>query len=244
MRLCYDFKEIFRKSQSILEKYIFLNTSDWDNIESSEIIRLEIQESLNGKVSSDGSISSNEEDIADDGNSTKSSLKKLNNLNNTIRSRTKGDVTEICVEVDEYKVRRSKHRCTKCSKRCLNAEMLQKHMKSCTDTGTYECDLCTLRFDTKKQKNTHISYYHSKREYKCDRCDAVFPSTGTVWYHKNRVHANNTFTCKVCGKTFNMKNSYNKHLNTHNKDVSKVICQICGKGFHYESKYFSSYRVS
>lgn len=152
MRLCYDFKEIFRKSQSILEKYIFLNTSDWDNIESSEIIRLEIQESLNGKVSSDGSISSNEEDIADDGNSTKSSLKKLNNLNNTIRSRTKGDVTEICVEVDEYKVRRSKHRCTKCSKRCLNAEMLQKHMKSCTDTGTYECDLCTLRFDTKKQK--------------------------------------------------------------------------------------------
>lgn len=221
VKLSYDLENIFLKSQSILEKYIALNNIILPNenfiIDCEDVVG-HIPEDLESKK-----------------------VQK-------VPGRSSHTLKVEMLNENQFVVKRVTikplPKCRYCHKRYPTPELLKRHSEDCKAKEIHLCDYCPCQFPTLSSKKFHIKVKHPDQiglkapEYPCDVCKEVFPSSNARAYHKVTRHntAGKHYTCEICSKSFVIKNSYNQHMEIHNKDVSKVVCPICGKSFHYRGK--------
>lgn len=221
VKLCYDFQNIFHKSQTILERYITLN-----NIILPEEQFLIDYEDVVGHIPEDLELKTVQQVPGRSSQSIK--VEFLSDNQFVIKKVTTKPLPK----------------CRYCHKRFPTSELVRKHLNICKSKEKHMCDYCSCQFPTLSTKKFHIKMKHSDKigikapEFECDVCKEVFPSSNARNYHKITRHntSGKTYTCEICGKSFVIKNSFNQHMEVHNKDVSKVICPICGKGFHYRGE--------
>lgn len=230
VKLCYDFQNIFLKSQNILERYIALN-----NIILPEEHFLIDYEDVVGHIREDLDLKTVQQVP---GRSSQCLKVELHNENQFV-------VKKVATK--------PLPKCRYCHKRFPTFELVRKHLIGCKLREKHGCDYCSCQFPTLSSKRFHIRRKHSDKigekapEFKCDICNELFQSANSRNYHKLTRHntSGKTYTCEICGKSFLIKNSFNQHMEVHNKDVSKVICPICGKGFHYRGmlNFFSIFKI-
>lgn len=218
-KLIYDFKNIFFKSQSILEKYISLN-----NIIIPEEIFLLNCEDVVGHIPEDFE--------------NKQIQKVTNRSTNSLKVELLND-NEFMIKKGSLK---PLPKCRYCHKRFPTLGLVKKHTLNCKSTETFKCDYCTFSFPSLTSRKRHVKLKHIKEtgldvpHYECDICKQKFPSTSARTYHKVTRHntSGKLYACEICHKTFVIKSSLNQHKEVHNKGQSKVVCPICGKSFHYK----------
>lgn len=222
VKLSYDLKQICLTSQSILEKYVALN----DIITPNENLLLD-SEDVVGYVQEE----------------CKSVQKMPGRSSSSIKVELLNDNQFVVKKVTTKPL----PKCRYCHKRFPTNELVKKHYINCKLKERHTCDYCPCQFPSLTAKTFHIKVKHSEQigikspEYACNICNEVFSSSNARGYHKITRHntSGKFYTCEICGKSFVIKNSFNQHMEVHNKGASKVVCPICGKSFHYRGKLYS-----
>lgn len=222
VKLAYNLQNVFLKSQCLLEKYITLNNI----ILPGENFLLNCEDVV-------GHIS---EDLEH-----KKVQKVPGRSSHSIKVELLSDNKFIVKKVSTKPL----PKCRYCHKRFPTAQLVKKHLALCKSVEKHVCDYCSCQFPTLSSKKFHVKIRHSGEigvkapEYQCDICNEVFPSSNARAYHKVTRHntSGKNYTCEICGKSFIIKNSFNQHMEVHNKGVSKVVCPICGKSFHYRGEF-------
>lgn len=221
VKLIYDLQKVFLKSQSLLENFFILNNIILPNehfLLDGEDIGHFIEDSEHKAAQKVPGRSSN---------SVKVEL--INNKQLVVRKVST----------------RPLPKCRYCHKRFPTKEFVKKHLINCKLKEIHLCDYCSCKFPTMTAKKFHIKLKHSEElgvkrpEYACNICNEVFRTSNARAYHKNTRHNTSgiSYTCNICNKSFLIKNSYNQHMEVHDKSASKVVCPICGKSFHYRGEF-------
>lgn len=223
VKLSYDLQKIFLRSQSLLEKYIVLN-----NV-----------------------ILPNEHFLFDDESFVGCLPEESEHKATSIVPGRSSQSIKVEIVNDKQLVLKKMStkplpKCRYCHKRFPTNELVRKHLINCKLKEIHTCDYCSSRFPSLSAKKFHIKMQHCEEigikapEYVCNICNEVFPSTNARAYHKTTRHntSGKCYTCNICGKSFVIKNSYNQHMEIHDKSVSKVVCPVCGKSFHYRGEFF------
>lgn len=220
VKLSYDLQKIFLKSQTLLEKYNVLNNMILPN----ENFLLD-----------DDCVGYNSED------SEHRNLPKVpGRSSKSIKVEVLNDNQLIVKKVSTKPL----PKCRYCHKRFPTNDLVKKHLINCRFKEMHICDYCACRFPSMTAKKFHMKMKHCEEigvkapQYVCNFCNEVFSSSNARAYHKLTRHntSGKSYTCNICGKSFVIKNSYNQHMEVHDKTVSKVVCPVCGKSFHYRGK--------
>ncbi|RZF48318.1 hypothetical protein LSTR_LSTR010281 [Laodelphax striatellus] len=151
-------------------------------------------------------------------------------------SETKDFVCEFCNKAFKGKYALAVHvkihgereelSCEYCPKTCFNITKLKEHLKR-MHPGKPAPDGTIPK--------TRLP---AERKFKCEFCDEkAYTSKAALEYHMNGVHPDrfNTttqhfFQCEVCSKTLTGRQSYDRHVRTHNAERT-LQCRLCDKKF-------------
>ncbi|KAJ8970611.1 hypothetical protein NQ314_001146 [Rhamnusium bicolor] len=244
IRILFDLKLLFDKSQSILEKYV---SSLESSFSEEYLYKLE---NGNSKIliSAD-----NNNDLVD-----KFSLNKAEVMNFTekdvpeldmpkkivklkIARKGQNNVKVKWVEGNKFIIEKNEnvstthvphvvhstvHKCSHCHKRFLSKEKLTDHLGSCRKFVVVKCEFCDNKFSSLARQQYHIKVRHNPEAplIKCDLCNQEFKNYNARSYHKLTRHSveGKKYSCELCGKAFFIKNSLNQHMESHSRNVSRV----------------------
>ncbi|XP_039275666.1 zinc finger protein 26 [Nilaparvata lugens] len=144
--------------------------------------------------------------------------------------------------------------CEVCNKAFTGKYALAVHVKIHGERKELSCDYCPKTcFNITKLKE-HLKRMHpgkpapdgtipktrmpAERKFKCEYCDEkAYTSKAALEYHMNGVHPDkfdtttqHYFKCESCGKTLTGRQSYDRHLKTHNAERT-LQCRLCDKKF-------------
>lgn len=140
----------------------------------------------------------------------------------------------------------------KCGKIFTNYGIYNKHRK--THIKKYRCSYihigCNREFATEKDLKIHQRIHSKEKSEICKFCLRGFTDPAALRKHIKYIHKNdiiniNPFHCKQCNKSFQRKDSLQKHWKTHIKDSEKKksFCQICNKSFTFKWNYAKHERL-
>ncbi|XP_063382746.1 zinc finger protein 181-like isoform X2 [Cydia fagiglandana] len=90
----------------------------------------------------------------------------------------------------------------------------------------YICDMCKGKFRSKASMSAHMRFSHGVvMKHMCVVCSASFPHHYLMLAHW-RAHAGPPLECDLCPKSFQSKDKYGEHLNTHLRE-RLFPCPVC-----------------
>ncbi|XP_063623164.1 zinc finger protein 574-like [Cydia splendana] len=90
----------------------------------------------------------------------------------------------------------------------------------------YICDMCRNTFRSKASMSAHMRFSHGVvMKHTCVVCSASFPHHYLMLAHW-RAHAGPPLACDLCPKSFQSKDKYGEHLNTHLRE-RLFPCPVC-----------------
>lgn len=102
----------------------------------------------------------------------------------------------------------------------------------------YECKDCKKSFKKKKYYKRHMKrVIHSNNKvddiFYCAHCPKMFYYKFNLSSHLKLVHfkSNNNYICNWCGQSFQYKNNYKRHRDSH-MEVRNYVCEECGACFY------------
>ena len=169
-------------------------------------------------------------------------LKKDNNDNN---DKDNNDKDKIIIGYHcDYK---------QCNKIFINYSLYNKHRRK--HNKVFKCsfgEICNKSFSNQRDLTIHEKIHKGLKDEICKFCFSKFIHPSNLKKHIKYVHSNlndtlilNQFICKKCNKTFNRKESLQRHLQSHLKrDLRKLIyCKICKTSFISISNYNRHKRI-
>ncbi|XP_063535456.1 zinc finger protein 181-like [Cydia strobilella] len=88
------------------------------------------------------------------------------------------------------------------------------------------CDMCSSNFRSKASMSAHMRFTHGVvMKHTCVVCSATFPHHYLMLAHR-RAHAGPPLECDLCPKSFQSKDKYGEHLNTHLRE-RLFPCPVC-----------------
>lgn len=143
--------------------------------------------------------------------------------------------------------------CQMCQEPFSDAELLDEHLATHEQKGTYMCKTCDRVYQSIKELRLLVYYYqvimlllrllsgilfyrihmvcHIKSgSFKCEDCGKMYHHTQSLMAHRKRWHTDEKpHFCEICGKTFSLKNDLTAHMRSHSSD--KHHCEYCNKAF-------------
>ncbi|XP_055296408.1 zinc finger protein 595-like [Sitodiplosis mosellana] len=109
-----------------------------------------------------------------------------------------------------------------------------------------ECDICGKILSVQSSLARHKILLHSDATtYFCRCCTKIFATADELAHHKpecrRRVNGG-AFDCNICKKTIHSRNSFRKHMQSHNPN-NKFKCELCGVHFAQEATLANHYAV-
>ena len=93
------------------------------------------------------------------------------------------------------------------------------------------CLFTNNRPATHSQPEIHVN----KKPYACNLCDRKYSWRSSLSFHK-RIHTGHKIQqCIECDKKFLSKGRFEKHLKTHQKEITDYTCCICDRKFQQKS---------
>ncbi|XP_018569496.1 zinc finger protein 625-like [Anoplophora glabripennis] len=251
LRILYDLKIMFNKSQNILRRYISsLQQFDvMDPLNNSNILTLSSyknEDSMSSTASPAGmneieNDSSQDNDLSQDNGQKKS-------VRIQVATKKPKIVTVKWLNGNKFLIENTKKsfKCTHCNKVFPSEEQHLSHSRTCKKN--ISCKFCKNTFYSERSLRCHLRMHHHTNpplEIKCEICNKTFKNYNARSYHKITRHntEGKKYSCEVCGKAFYFKNSLSQHLECHSRDVSRVVCPICGKSFHYRGGLFYHMKI-
>jgi uncharacterized C2H2 Zn-finger protein len=91
-----------------------------------------------------------------------------------------------------------------------------------TESSPFKCPTCDHSYKSKRtlrfhQKKKHIREAEQKvKKFQCYKCKNFYSSIASLRQHIKILHLNlNQFVCCFCNMKFNLKSSYDRHINQH-----------------------------
>ena len=131
--------------------------------------------------------------------------------------------------------------CDTCGKHFSCNTNLNKHIRIIHEKQYLKCHICDQEFKRKDQLEHHVNFHLNSKPYKCDLCPKQFASKCGLKKHKKRevsgktkYQTSNDFKCTEpgCDKSYSLKDSLKKHLETH----MPHNCFYCKKSFKRMSR--------
>ncbi|KAJ3633719.1 hypothetical protein MTP99_010650 [Tenebrio molitor] len=184
--------------------------------------------------------------------------KKLH-LNVHLRSHTKDeDKKFICKSCNkqfmyEYQLKQHEYKhtdekpypCKFCSKGCLTAESLKRHMKIHDKNYVkkkHSCQICFQEFAYPSFLAEHMKNHTGEKPHLCSICGKGFRQSGALHYHQ-RVHTGyKPFVCKICNGNFMSQSVLKVHMRKHTNE-RPYVCHICGMAFRQSTDLKSHQRT-
>ena len=128
-----------------------------------------------------------------------------------------------------------------CNKIYFDYRIFNRHHRK--HNKLYKCsfdEICNKSFSNPRDLSIHEKIHNGLKEEKCKFCFKKFIHPSNLKKHIKYLHSNssdslilNRFICRKCNKSFNRKESLQKHLQSHLKrDSRKLIhCETCNKSF-------------
>ncbi|XP_039269001.2 uncharacterized protein LOC120343993 [Styela clava] len=109
--------------------------------------------------------------------------------------------------------------------RHFKQHMVTKHSKP----GDLVCKECQFVTSDQNEWDLHISMHHMK-VFQCKHCDYQTKNSATLRRHRLAKHVDQDqmrFPCPHCSYRTNFRDSFNKHLLTHDLKNARHKCPIC-----------------
>ncbi len=131
----------------------------------------------------------------------------------------------------------TRNQCRQCKAVLSSQERLEKHKKTHSVSGNFQCHMCGANgFESKKTLSSHLRL-HTKAG--ADK-NAKRSSLNDGVNNKDKV--GQTFGCELCEKRFTRKSNFMAHVKRHYSNqitepvkVKSHLCCICGKLFSYRT---------
>nr|XP_019559839.2 zinc finger protein 557-like [Aedes albopictus]XP_019559841.2 zinc finger protein 557-like [Aedes albopictus] len=127
--------------------------------------------------------------------------------------------------------------CCGCREEFETGEQLREHSvavhlpeKPAPDpTRPYACNVCYRSFTSKTLLHAHQfrKLKHTKKHV-CIQCGMAFRYPGGLKDHEMTHTGEKVFQCSKCPKAYSNRNTYRKHVASHEMPADKYKCEICG----------------
>ena len=137
------------------------------------------------------------------------------------------------------KMERTQFLCNDCGKDFVVDVKLGLHMYAMHTEKPFECAQCGERGSGVAKFKNHMRKHRSQNNVsKCDSCDFETPHAGNLKRHV-KLHtavkpkkSKSIKTCEPCGKTFDRKDSFDRHMKVHLKESAQTFgCTQCDDKF-------------
>ncbi|XP_060583243.1 oocyte zinc finger protein XlCOF15-like [Ruditapes philippinarum] len=136
--------------------------------------------------------------------------------------------------------------CDICGRGYKTKALLKRHLRKHSSEETFECTRCTQYFSSQKALDDHIKSKHNEKNHLCVTCGKSFMTKSNLNSHTKLIHprvddakSSTLMSCpfKDCKLTFNQKEKYQDHMNTHT-GIKPYSCAQCERKFH--NRYIKS----
>ena len=137
------------------------------------------------------------------------------------------------------KMERTQFLCNDCGKDFVDSVKLGVHKYNMHTEKPFECAQCGERGSGVAKFKNHMRKHRSQNNVsKCDSCDFETPHAGNLKRHV-KLHtavkpkkSKSIKTCEPCGKTFDRKDSFDRHMKVHLKESAQTFgCTQCDEKF-------------
>ena len=136
--------------------------------------------------------------------------------------------------------------CTECHKEFKCADDLDLHYHNTHDKTPFNCEQCEIQCIGRQQFNNHKRKHKAQKQvFKCKQCQYEVHDASNFNKHvklhtvvkvkKGNPKPKISRTCATCGKTFDRKDSFDRHVRTHSKESDPTYpCTQCDNKFSRE----------
>jgi KRAB domain-containing zinc finger protein len=107
----------------------------------------------------------------------------------------------------------------------------EKAQHACAEPERFRCDQCAKSYKAKGELRNHVMVVHEGRRIPCPDCADVLSSVQALKRHQKSFHfgAPKDHVCEICAQAFTHRDTWKKHVLTHDKVMRSDPCPYCGK---------------
>ncbi|XP_038214903.1 gastrula zinc finger protein XlCGF46.1-like [Zerene cesonia] len=125
--------------------------------------------------------------------------------------------------------------CGLCNISCSNTEVLNNHLSEHLAQGNLKCQICDYIGQDFADLVTHRYKHEPSTIFSCFLCKVRKGSLLSLEFHFRHTHLNKVGGwCAECGKSFEIFNTWRRHMLVHKPNKELLVCDYCGKRYIYK----------